>query len=256
MKQPKQNNNELIKLLANDKQPFPVFSAPISQVHKVTLDDEFRETYQFEDLVEVLDQAQEGDRVQIKLTTPGGSLQSIIPLISSLKNTEAYVHVHAISDVSSAGTFILMLADSFYINEYSSVMFHNIQYSAGGHGGNVEAYVKHTTKSSEILVRDLYDLFLTNEEIDLLLHGMELYLTPEECHKRFDDREELRAELDAEGKEVNSNSKDDAENNIYAQFVKDNPEKAKEIIKDITDKYLEDAYDEPVDPELEIVKKL
>lgn len=192
------NSNELVKLMSQQDEPFQVFSAPISTSYKVIIDDEFREVYQFTELVDALDSATDKDCFLIKLSTVGGALHACIPLIAALKNTEAYVHVHVESDCASAGTFIMMLADSCFVNEYASVMFHNVQFGAVGHGGNVAAHVDHTTKMSQQLVRDMYSNFLTEDEITQLLHGMEIYFDADECHKRFQDREEiLQAQYDS-----------------------------------------------------------
>jgi ATP-dependent protease ClpP protease subunit len=187
-----QFNKELLKLLRSESEPFAVYSAPINQVHRVTIDEEFRDVVQFADLVEVLDNAQEGDVVQIRLSTVGGALHAIIPLINAMKNTEAFIHVHAESDVSSAGTMIAALAHNLYVNEYATFMYHNVQYSAGGHGGNVEAQVSHITASSKKIIRDLYAGLLTPNEIARLEDGLELYMDADEVMDRFIARQQAR----------------------------------------------------------------
>jgi ATP-dependent protease ClpP protease subunit len=186
-------NNDILKLLGKDAvEPFEVTAAPINTIYRATVNKEFRDVEQFAQLVDILDTAQEGDIVHIKLSTIGGALHSIIPLISSMKNTAAFIHMHVESDTASAGTLLMMLAHSLYVNEYATIMFHNVQYGAYGHGGNVEAQVKHATAANKKIIRDMYTGYLTDEEIKRLEDGLELYLTPEECMQRFQMREELR----------------------------------------------------------------
>lgn len=186
-----QFNKDLLKLLNQDREPFTVYSMPINQAHKVTIDDEFRDVSQFADLVDVLDNAQDGDVVQIKLSTVGGALHAIIPLINAMKNTSAFIHTHVESDTASAGTMIMALSHNLYVNEYATIMYHNVQYGAFGHGGNVEAQVKHTTAGSKKLIRDIYHNLLTDDEVKRLEDGLELYMTAEECMDRFAKRAEL-----------------------------------------------------------------
>lgn len=178
-------NKDLLRLLQGNVEPFAVQAHPINQVYKVTINEQFQDVQQFEQLVDVLDNAQEGDIVHIRLSTIGGALHSIIPLINSMKNTEAFIHVHVESDTASAGTMVMALAHSLYVNEYATIMYHNVQYGVGGHGGNVEAQVRHITATSKKLIRDLYDGLLTDEEIKRIEDGLELYLTAEECMERF-----------------------------------------------------------------------
>lgn len=195
----KQLNHDILKLLRPEREPFAVYSAPITQVHRVTIDEDFRDVSQFAELVDTLDSAQEGDVVQIRLSTVGGALHAIIPLINAMKNTAAFIHVHVESDTASAGTMIMALAHNIYVNEYATIMYHNVQYGAFGHGGNVEAQVKHTTAGSKKLIRDLYHNLLTDEEVKRLEDGLELYMTAEECMERFAKRAELeRSEYEAQ----------------------------------------------------------
>jgi ATP-dependent protease ClpP protease subunit len=185
-------NKDIFKLFQQEQEPFTVYSAPINQVHRVTIDEEFRDVSQFAQLVDVLDSAQEGDVVQIRLSTVGGALHAIIPLINSMKHTEAFIHVHVESDTSSAGTMIMALAHSLYVNEYATTMYHNVQYGVGGHGGNVDAQVSHITASSKKLIRDLYSDLLTPTEIARLEDGLELYMDADEVMDRFEARTEKR----------------------------------------------------------------
>jgi ATP-dependent protease ClpP protease subunit len=194
----KHMNKDLIKLLGQSQEPFAVQASPISQVFRVTIDEEFRDVCQFADLVDVLDSAQEGDVVQIRLSTVGGALHAIIPLINAMKNTEAFIHVHVESDTASAGTMIMALAHSLYVNEYATVMYHNVSFGAYGHGGNVEAHVNHTVSSSKKIIRDIYQSLLTPNEIARLEDGLELYMDANEVMDRFEARTAARMKEIAE----------------------------------------------------------
>lgn len=198
----KQLNKDILRLLQGNVEPFAVQAQPINQVYKVTINEQFHDVQQFEQVVDALDNAQQGDIVHIRLSTIGGALHAIIPLINSMKNTEAFIHVHVESDTASAGTMVMALAHSLYVNEYATIMYHNVQYSAGGHGGNVEAQVRHITASSKKLIRDLYNGLLTEEEIKRIEDGLELYLTAEECMDRFNAREQALQDAESAAEEA------------------------------------------------------
>lgn len=172
-------------------EPFEVMCYPINQRYVVTVDDTFKESRQFESLVSALDNAVEGDVVEIRLDTDGGALHSIIPLMAAMDNTMAHVHVHAITDVASAGTMLMMKAHTCYVNKYATLMFHAANYSYGGHSGNMDAHVKYYTPLLETIVKEVYDKFLSEEEIVRLLDGKEIYMTAEEYHKRWDIRNKI-----------------------------------------------------------------
>lgn len=177
---------------------FKVKFVPIATAYKAFVNQPFTDSRQFEDLVEILDSAHPGDVVEIKLTTPGGSLQAVIPLLAAMASTQAQVYVHAVSDVASAGTFLLMMADDVFINPYVTVMFHQVTFGAYGPGHMVGDRVNHVMKSSAQLLRDLYQDFLTEDEISNMLSGKEFWMEKDEFDARFAARNTKRdAELAA-----------------------------------------------------------
>jgi ATP-dependent protease ClpP protease subunit len=109
-----------------------------------------------------------------------------------MKNTEAFIHVHVESNCASAGTMLMALAHNLYVNEYVTTMYHNIQWGSFGHGGNVEAEVKHVTAASKKLIRDVYAGLLTPNEIARLEDGLELYMDADEVMDRFEARTAAR----------------------------------------------------------------
>lgn len=184
--------NDLTKLFPQEPKIFEVAAQPTSHVYRVALDEVFEHSSQFAQLVELLEGANESDVFQIRLHTPGGSLDSVYPLISAMKNTEGFIHLHVDSSVASAGTLLMMCAHMVTFNEYVSIMFHNVQYTSYGHGGNVEAQTKHYTQTHEKLIRDLYKDFLDNDEIQKLFYGQEIWMQPEDVYSRLKMREEKR----------------------------------------------------------------
>lgn len=174
---------------------FQVITMPITTKYLANVDDTFEHPEQFEDLVFVLDNAVEGDIVEINLTTVGGSLSSIIPLLGAMDTTLATVHVHIASDVASAGTFLLMSADSISCNRYVTIMFHNVSMGYAGPGHNVKSHAVYMSESSDALLKDMYRHFLTDEEISALLSGTEIYMGEEEFVTRYARRAEKLQEL-------------------------------------------------------------
>lgn len=188
--------SDLLKLFKRDVEPFDVKVAPLNQIYQCTIDDDFTDVRQFATMVDYLNNANMGDIAHIKLSTNGGALHSIIPMIEAMRNTEAHVAMHVESDTASAGTILMMLADEVYINPYTTIMIHTASYGFYGHSGNMEANVTHSTKHIEKLVNEVYEGFLSDSEISRVLDGKEFYLTAEEAMDRFEARAKARAEKD------------------------------------------------------------
>jgi ATP-dependent protease ClpP protease subunit len=189
---------DIMKLFKRDVEPFEVMAVPLNQCYKCTINDDFTEVSQFAQLVDYLDNAQEGDIAHIRLSTNGGALHAIIPLIEAMRNTDAYIAMHVESDTASAGTILMMLAHEVYVNPYTTIMIHTASYGFYGHSGNMDANVSHSTKAIHRLVGEVYAGFLTPHEITRVLDGKEFYLTAEEAMDRFAKRDDAIKQAVAE----------------------------------------------------------
>jgi ATP-dependent protease ClpP protease subunit len=185
---------------ASSIEPFMLTAKPAGIEYRVDIDETFVHPRQFAYIVNAMEHATEYDSFQLNLTTCGGALHAVLPLLGAMQDTHAHVHVNACSDVASAGTFLLMRADSISMNEYSTIMCHNVSFGSGGSGWNVEKHVEHTLKSSKRLLRDMYKHFFSTEEIERMLTGTDFYMSKDEFVERYEKRSELLA-ADREGQQ-------------------------------------------------------
>lgn len=172
--------------------PFLVRGIPNGIRYTVNIDEEFVDTKQFDDIVAVLEEAEENDVFTMNISTVGGALHAILPLLGAMNNARCHVHVHAASDVASAGTLPLLRADSISVNEFTTIMCHQVQFGSGGPGNNVANHVNHTMSLSNRLTRDIYKDFFTDEEIDRMLSGTDFYMDDIEFMARCKRRNEIR----------------------------------------------------------------
>lgn len=190
--------------MSEEIQKFIVTSEPLSTKYEVNIDETFEHTSQFSDVVFILEKAVAGDQVKLNLSSNGGSLAAVIPMLNAMKNSAAQVDVHIVSDIGSACTFIPMYADSVEINDYATVMCHNVYYGTEGTGHTVKDYVEYTTKATETLLREVYFGFFTEDEINMMLSGKEFWMGKEEFITRYENMSTIREDalieaLKAEG---------------------------------------------------------
>lgn len=144
----------------------------------------------FSDAIQVLNLADEDSDIIINLQTPGGELDATDRFIHALRRTKANVHMIASGTVASAGTLILLEAASFELTENMSALLHC---GSLGHGGNYNEYVA-AAKFYPVwmgkLLRNSYEGFLSEEEIEKMLGGGDIYLTAQEWMERAEMRNE------------------------------------------------------------------
>jgi len=182
-----------------DENLFKVTAKPMTTFYECNIDDVFVHSSQFDDIVYILENAVDGDIIKMNLSSDGGSLVAVLPVLGAMEKTKAHVHCHIVSDIASACTFLPMYAGSVDINNYVSVMFHNVHYVTAGTGHTVKDYVDYTDKATYKLLHDMYHHFFDEDEISRILQGKEYWMDSEEFMLRYemmmDEREKEMAEF-------------------------------------------------------------
>lgn len=135
------------------------------------------------------------DVVKIYLNSCGGYLSTAIQYMRVLAETEALVIVSVEGDCMSAATMIFLAADQYEITPHSSFMIHNYSGGTGGKGHEMYGQVQYERKWSEKLLREVYDSFLTDKEIDSVLDGKDLWMDVDELVVRMEARTKAFQEL-------------------------------------------------------------
>jgi ATP-dependent protease ClpP protease subunit len=142
--------------------------------------------------------AQEEDTVRIILNTRGGVLATALQFIRVMGESKAHIITSIEGDCMSAGTMIFLAGHEFEIAAHSSIMIHNYTGGIIGKAHEIHSQSDFQKQWATDFYNDIYDQFLTKEEIDLVLSGKDLYMTTNEaalrCDKLLTYREEL-AEL-------------------------------------------------------------
>ncbi len=153
---------------------------------------------QFSSAVQVLEQAGPDDEVIIKLCTPGGSISATDTFIHALRKCKAPIHMIATGNVSSAGSAILLEAESFELSENFSSLLHCGGCGTGGNTNEVIAHGKFLEKFMPRFMRNTYEGFLSSQEIEKMIEGGDIWLTAEDWVKRHEARNEyIMAKIEA-----------------------------------------------------------
>ena len=139
----------------------------------------------FEDEFQLFAGAGERDVIKVDIVTPGGSMDTAHMLCRAIQRTAAHVVAYIGPTCASAGTAIALACEEWEIDDMSSFMVHTGSYGYVGMAPHVEANVRHNTKMIERYVRLTYTGFLTEEEIERVIDGREMYFEGEELAQRL-----------------------------------------------------------------------
>lgn len=183
---------DLAELFGNPiKQDDRVYSRPITYLHEFYLSGEIESPENYIEWFQTIRHCAQGDVIKIYINSGGGSIDTTIQFLRALNETEATVITSVEGMCASAATMIFLQGDNFEVSEYSMFMIHN--YSGGfiGKGNEIHSQALFERKWSTSFMRSIYDGFLTLEEIERVIDGVDLWMDGAEVIKRLKNREKV-----------------------------------------------------------------
>lgn len=181
--------------------PFEVTATRSNAMHfNIYLYGPIESAEQFIGPIEVLQAAGDGDLVEIHLSTPGGSMDATDTFLQAMRECEGRVIVRATGGCHSCGSIILMNANEFTLSENFNSLLHNGSTGAGGDLNKFAAAAKYTVEHMTRVLRSTYEGFLTEDEIEKLIAGVDFWINGEEWMRRWNNRQEyFKAKMEADG---------------------------------------------------------
>lgn len=171
-----------------------------ARVHSSGMDYHFyihggiEESHEYLDLLYTLQTSTREDKIHIHINSGGGYLDTAVEIINAIRNSQSQVIAHAEALVASAATLIFFSADALIVHPFCQFMIHD---GSSGEFGKVNENLKSATSGSErikLIAHDIYKHYLTEEEIDNVLAGMDLYLLAEDVQERCERAADLNKE--------------------------------------------------------------
>lgn len=167
----------------------------VQRLSKVYLDEEIGEPSKYRSVCVTLDNAKDGDVIEFHLNTPGGLLMSAMQINNCILTTEAYTRAVCHGRVESAGTFIALACHEIVIMPGTAWMVHAPSWGSGGDLKSVRNHVEFETRILTEQCLDVYEGFLSDEEImDMIENSIEYRFDEFEIRERLEHRNEIRKE--------------------------------------------------------------
>lgn len=147
--------------------------------------DEIECKYDYYDFLRAVNSASVYDEIHIHINSYGGLLSESIQIYHSLMRSKAKKIIFIEGDCMSGSTLIMMAADEIEFCPWSSIMIHS--YSGGEYGKfqELQSSVNFSRSWFTRLMYEIYEDFLTKNEIEQVLNGKDLWLNADECSQRF-----------------------------------------------------------------------
>ena len=156
-------------------------------IHHYYLSTMIGDAQAYAEMVNKIQIAGPDDIIYIHLNTIGGYTSTGLQIINAMKTTPAHVICSIESEVSSLGTLIFLAADEFIVHDNCLMMFHNYSGAVWGKGHEQIAAIE----SAKIWTKDflirMYVPFMSEEEVNSLIAGADIYMHPPEIRERLDN---------------------------------------------------------------------
>jgi ATP-dependent protease ClpP protease subunit len=151
----------------------------------IDIDQTFTEPHTFREIIRALENAQEGDTATLKVNSPGGRTDSAQAVYVALLETKARTKAKIINAASS-GSIVSMACDEIQTTPFCTMMIHNASAGTQGKVGDMAAASSHYREHFKAWFNQLYDNFLSPDEITDVSKGQEFYLKESDIKSRLD----------------------------------------------------------------------
>ena len=173
---------------------------------------------------QAINELTEDDTLQFFINSPGGTFSGLSTLLSSMDysgcNTVAVIQ----GDCSSAASMLALSCHEIQVSPLASMLVHFVSYGSEGAASHIKAHVDHTQKVTEGVFRNIYEGFLTEEEIvSCIEQDRQIWLDSEQIIQRLENRLEYfkskaKDAEDAEDAEDAKDAEEDVDDQVPVKF--------------------------------------
>jgi ATP-dependent protease ClpP protease subunit len=171
-----------------DAQCFTITSYTTSSAYTIYLNTQIREPSYYNELFELFRSVGPNDVIYLHLNCPGGNLVTGQQIINAMTDCQAHIVTVLDGACMSLAPLILFNGDEIIIPDRGMIMFHDFSQGGGSASKGNEML------SGAIAWNDFYrDMlvqyakpFLSDEEIEKVVSGADVYMNATEIRKRLD----------------------------------------------------------------------
>ena len=169
-----------------------VFVRQLGSVFDIYITGEIESAEKYNETNHIIRTASPTDVIYLHINSYGGDMFAAIQLLRSLAETQAQVVASVEGACMSAATFLFLVADQCEVSDHSMFMFHTYSGGTIGKGHEMAVQIKYEEKWARNVLDKLYNGFLTEQEIEDIYEGKDIWMGQEEVMKRLELRNKIR----------------------------------------------------------------
>jgi len=158
--------------------------ASVDNVYNIYLSSDIASPDEYDEMCFLLDTLTDSHYVDLHINTPGGSIDSAFKIVDAIRRCSARTTARLTGTVASAGTIIALSCNDMVVADHTHFMIHNYSTGAQGKGHELMEYINFNDRTLQKTFKDIYKGFLTDEEIESVIRGKDLWLDSDEVKAR------------------------------------------------------------------------
>lgn len=173
---------KLLELTTSDNS----YRKTAATVYEFYLSGEVGDASEYIDWFDTIRNCSAQDTVKIYINSPGGDLYTTLQFLRVMGECEGTIITSVEGACMSAATMIFLHGHTHEVTPNSLFMFHN--YSAGvfGKGGEMFDQLTFEREWSRNFMTEVYEGFLTSDEIQSMLNNRDIWMTSQEVVVRLE----------------------------------------------------------------------
>lgn len=173
-----------------------MFQTPLLHKYDIFISGEIGPPEDYVETIQMIRSANSSDLILFHLNSPGGDINTALQLIEAIDESKANTVAIVAGICASAATYIFLACDSWEISEHASFMIHTYSSGTIGKGNEMHDQVMFFKSWSDKFLKDVYQDFLSKDEIEAIIKGADLWLSAEDVGKRLDKKIKTAEELE------------------------------------------------------------
>jgi len=194
------HTDAMVRERCNNKGLYVIFGETITVNYYLT--EGIESSSEYHEYMEIALALTDNDNINFIIDNGGGYLSGAQMIITGINSTAAVCTAIITDTAASAATIIALNCDEIIMTDHSMFMVHSVSFGSGGKMHEAKASVEFILKQSRKLIEETYKYFLSNDEIEEVIKGGDLYFDADETMARWslvkEQREKLVDEAEAE----------------------------------------------------------
>lgn len=166
----------------------------ISNEYTIHFSQEFEHPSYYDEVVSLLLSAEEIDSIVFVINNFGGRVDTLNSILNALAITKATVTGFLVGQGCSCASVLFLACHNWMVGDNTTLMIHEQSFFVGGKASETKKQHEHYQKQNDRFIREVYQYFLSDSEIESCLKGEDYYFEDHEIRERLALREQKRME--------------------------------------------------------------